>query len=338
MWPRAAFGHVGRAGARAATAGRVGAGRRTATTAASPPAYVDGVRVEKRRVVGAWLLGTGSMVFGTVVLGGLTRLTESGLSIVDWRPITGTVPPLTAADWEAEFDKYRKSPEYKLCVPAQPLYTLIDDVVVVVVHSHAHGEGEKERETHTQSPSVPLPLSLSPSHGLALTLFGRARHNAGMSLAEFKRIFWMEWAHRQVGRTIGLAYLLPMGYFIGRGYVSRSMALRLVGIGGLIGTQVRLVASPLRHSHIHTQRLSLSLSLSVTGIDGEMGGWVHAAGPDWVADGQERPGRAHCGGARRAAREPLSPHGAPRHRLCHLPRHPLEQPHPSLRPTLRPGT
>jgi hypothetical protein len=126
---------------------------------------VDGVRVEKRRVVGAWLLGTGSMVFGTVVLGGLTRLTESGLSIVDWRPITGTVPPLTAADWEAEFDKYRKSPEYKLCVPAQPLYTLIDDVVVVVVHSHAHGEGEKERETHTHS----LPLSLFPPLSLSLS-------------------------------------------------------------------------------------------------------------------------------------------------------------------------
>jgi heme A synthase len=101
-----------------------------------------------------------------------------------------------------------------------------------------------------------------------------------MSLAEFKRIFWMEWAHRQVGRTIGLAYLLPMGYFIGRGYVSRSMALRLVGIGGLIGTQVRLVASPRIHTqtytHTYTASLSLSLFLWLVLTERWAGGWVGA--------------------------------------------------------------
>ena len=60
-----------------------------------------------------------------------------------------------------------------------------------------------------------------------------------MNVHDFKKIFWMEWAHRQVGRTIGLAFVLPAAYFIGRGYVSRAMALRLAGIGALIGTQVR---------------------------------------------------------------------------------------------------
>lgn len=60
-----------------------------------------------------WLLGTAVLVFAMVVIGGITRLTESGLSITDWRPVTGTVPPLSAADWQAEFGKYRQTPEFK---------------------------------------------------------------------------------------------------------------------------------------------------------------------------------------------------------------------------------
>ncbi|CAB4384293.1 unnamed protein product [Rhizophagus irregularis] len=64
--------------------------------------------------VGYWLLGTAGLVFGIVVLGGLTRLTESGLSIVEWKPITGIIPPLNNARWEEEFEKYKQFPEYKL--------------------------------------------------------------------------------------------------------------------------------------------------------------------------------------------------------------------------------
>lgn len=63
--------------------------------------------------VGYWLIGTSGLVFGIVVLGGLTRLTESGLSITEWKPVTGSVPPLTQADWEEEFEKYKASPEFK---------------------------------------------------------------------------------------------------------------------------------------------------------------------------------------------------------------------------------
>lgn len=65
-------------------------------------------------IVSRWLLLSASLVFAIVVVGGVTRLTESGLSIVEWRPITGTLPPLSEAEWEAEFEKYKTSPEFKM--------------------------------------------------------------------------------------------------------------------------------------------------------------------------------------------------------------------------------
>ncbi|KAK4164570.1 cytochrome oxidase assembly protein-domain-containing protein [Cladorrhinum sp. PSN259] len=71
--------------------------------------------------VGYWLIGSAVSVFGIVVFGGLTRLTESGLSITEWRPVTGSLPPLSFADWESEFEKYRASPEYKLINPHMDL-------------------------------------------------------------------------------------------------------------------------------------------------------------------------------------------------------------------------
>lgn len=67
----------------------------------------------KRREVGIWLLCLVVMVFGAVVLGGFTRLTGSGLSMVDWRPITGWLPPLHDAEWQAIFDLYRQTPQYR---------------------------------------------------------------------------------------------------------------------------------------------------------------------------------------------------------------------------------
>ncbi|KAM3066939.1 Cytochrome c oxidase assembly protein cox15 [Clarireedia jacksonii] len=71
--------------------------------------------------VAYWLLGSAASVFGIVVFGGLTRLTESGLSITEWKPVTGSLPPLSAADWDSEFAKYRASPEYKLLNPNMSL-------------------------------------------------------------------------------------------------------------------------------------------------------------------------------------------------------------------------
>ncbi|KAL2059759.1 hypothetical protein VTL71DRAFT_10143 [Oculimacula yallundae] len=71
--------------------------------------------------VGYWLLASAGSVFGLVVFGGLTRLTESGLSITEWRPVTGSLPPMSPADWESEFSKYRASPEFKLLNPHMTL-------------------------------------------------------------------------------------------------------------------------------------------------------------------------------------------------------------------------
>lgn len=71
--------------------------------------------------MGFFLLASAASVFGIVVFGGLTRLTESGLSITEWRPVTGSLPPLSLEDWQSEFDKYRASPEYKLLNPHMTL-------------------------------------------------------------------------------------------------------------------------------------------------------------------------------------------------------------------------
>ena len=69
---------------------------------------------KNRRAVATWLFGMAFLVFLMVVVGGATRLTESGLSIVDWRPVTGMLPPFGDTAWQAEFAKYQTSPEYKL--------------------------------------------------------------------------------------------------------------------------------------------------------------------------------------------------------------------------------
>src|SRR5215468_4377123 len=111
-----------------------------------------------------------------VLVGGATRLTESGLSIVEWKPVTGTLPPLTSAQWQEAFEGYKKIPQYR-------------------------------------------------------------ELNAGMTLAEFKAIFWWEWSHRLLGRFIGVAYLLPFLYFLWRGALSAEMKRRLWLIFGLGAVQ-----------------------------------------------------------------------------------------------------
>jgi heme a synthase len=117
------------------------------------------------------------MVFAMVVVGGVTRLTHSGLSIVEWQPIVGTVPPLSVEAWNETFLKYQQTPEYRLV-------------------------------------------------------------NHGMSLAEFKEIFWWEYAHRLLGRLIGAVFLLPLIYFAVTRRLSRSLLPRLAVmfvLGGLQG-------------------------------------------------------------------------------------------------------
>lgn len=127
-----------------------------------------------------WLWFVAALVVSIVVIGGITRLTESGLSITEWKPVSGVVPPLTEADWQAEFEKYRQIPEYQ-------------------------------------------------------------QINRGMSLEEFKTIYFWEWIHRQWGRLIGLAMALPLAWFALRrampaGYFVRLFAiLALIGLQGAIG-------------------------------------------------------------------------------------------------------
>ena len=77
-----------------------------------PPGHRRTASPAQRRAVGIWLFALVGMVFGAVVLGGLTRLTGSGLSMVDWRPVTGWLPPLSAAEWQAVFDLYKQTPQF----------------------------------------------------------------------------------------------------------------------------------------------------------------------------------------------------------------------------------
>lgn len=127
-----------------------------------------------------WLLAVAALVFAMVVVGGITRLTESGLSITEWKPVSGAIPPLDETAWQAAFAKYQKIPEYQLI-------------------------------------------------------------NKGMTLAQFKFIYFWEFIHRLLGRLIGLAFAAPLVWFairraIPEGYGWRlSALLALGGLQGAIG-------------------------------------------------------------------------------------------------------
>lgn len=77
------------------------------------PGLIDGARAGARRAIRLWLLILFALVAAMILVGGLTRLTESGLSITEWKPVTGAIPPLSEADWAAEFARYQQSPQYQ---------------------------------------------------------------------------------------------------------------------------------------------------------------------------------------------------------------------------------
>jgi heme a synthase len=129
------------------------------------------------RAIAVWLLICCALVFAMVVVGGVTRLTHSGLSITEWQPIVGTLPPLSETQWQEAFAKYRDTPEYR-------------------------------------------------------------QVNRGMSLAEFKGIFWWEYFHRLLGRLIGVAFLVPYLWFLLSRRIPDGYAAMLFGLfvlGGLQG-------------------------------------------------------------------------------------------------------
>lgn len=135
---------------------------------------------QHRKGVAWWLFGVSAMVLGMIALGGLTRLTESGLSMVDWRPLMGVIPPIGDAAWNQVFEQYKAYPEYQ-------------------------------------------------------------KVNTGMSLSDFKFIFYFEYGHRVLGRLIGMAFALPALYFGLRGAFSSSFRNRVIvlfflgGLQGLVG-------------------------------------------------------------------------------------------------------
>jgi cytochrome c oxidase assembly protein subunit 15 len=126
--------------------------------------------------VARWLLLCAAMVLAMVLIGGITRLTESGLSIVEWQPLVGTIPPLSDADWQALFQKYQTSPQFK-------------------------------------------------------------QVNRGMTLGEFKSIFWWEYIHRLWGRLIGLVFALPFLWFLARRQIAGALVWKLGGIFALGAAQ-----------------------------------------------------------------------------------------------------
>ena len=85
------------------------------------------------RAVRLWLIAAAAMIFLTLVVGGATRLTESGLSIVEWKPVTGVLPPLSESDWQAEFAKYQAIPQYRELNRGMSLDAFQDHLLVGMV-------------------------------------------------------------------------------------------------------------------------------------------------------------------------------------------------------------
>ncbi|MDP5085005.1 MAG: COX15/CtaA family protein [Yoonia sp.] len=160
-----------------------------------------------RGLIRGWLIALFGLVVIMIVVGGLTRLTDSGLSITEWKPVTGAMPPMSEAAWAEEFDKYRAIPEYQL-------------------------------------------------------------QNRGMSLAEFKVIYWWEWGHRQLGRVIGLVWAAGFVFFLATRKIPTGWTPKLLFIGGLGGLQGAIgwwmVSSGLREGmlDVASYRLATHLGLA----------------------------------------------------------------------------
>jgi cytochrome c oxidase assembly protein subunit 15 len=158
---------------------------------------------QRNRQLAIWLLVCCGLVFAMVVLGGVTRLTGSGLSMVDWRPLMGWLPPLSDAEWQRVFEMYQLTPEFQ-------------------------------------------------------------KVNAHMGVSDFKGIFWLEYLHRLLGRTIGIVFAVPFGFFIIKGYIRKNEWLKyllmfiLGGLQGVLGwymVKSGLVDNP----HVSQYRLTAHL-------------------------------------------------------------------------------
>lgn len=162
--------------------------------------------IKRHTLIRNWLYLNAILVFCMAIIGAITRLTESGLSIVEWQPISGAIPPLNAIEWNRVFELYQQTPEYK-------------------------------------------------------------KINSGMSLEEFKTIFFWEWFHRLWGRIIGLIYALPLAYFWIKNYIPKGYKLPLFGLLVLGGLQavigyIMVLSGFVDRPDVSHYRLALHLSLA----------------------------------------------------------------------------
>ncbi len=186
---------------------------------------------DRSRSVAIWLWLVAILVLAMVVVGGATRLTGSGLSITQWKPIAGSLPPMTHAAWTADFRLYQATPQYRLV-------------------------------------------------------------NRGMSLAAFQFIFWWEWAHRLLGRVVGLTFIAPFATFLARHQLPRRLiwpCAGLLGLGalqGLVGwwmvesgLEARVLVAPERLAIHLGLALVLFAALIWTGLEA------------WFGRGERRGGK-----------------------------------------------
>lgn len=168
------------------------------------PAKLEGT---SDKAVIAWLIILCVVIITMVGVGGATRLTESGLSMVSWKPISGVVPPTSDAQWQAEFEQYKQYPEYQ-------------------------------------------------------------KVNRGMSLDQFKSIFYWEYGHRMLGRSIGVLFFVPFVAFYLLGKISKSMMPRFIGafvLGGLQGLMgwYMVMSGLVDKPDVSHYRLAAHLSLAI---------------------------------------------------------------------------
>ncbi len=194
---------------------------------ARSPLELSRREAQNRALVRGWLYVVLLVLLALFIVGGATRLTGSGLSITEWQPIHGAIPPLNEAEWLEEFEKYRQIPQYQ-------------------------------------------------------------QINRGMSLDEFKVIFWWEWAHRLIARSVGVVFAVPLAFFWLTGRLERHLKPKLLvllalgGLQGFIGWW--MVASGLSERvSVSQYRLAVHLTLACIIFAGVM--WVarglaaHSAGP-----------------------------------------------------------
>ncbi|NOY66394.1 MAG: heme A synthase [Gammaproteobacteria bacterium] len=154
-----------------------------------------------------WLILVCTLIFCMVVLGGVTRLTNSGLSMVNWKPIVGWLPPLNNTEWQTEFTHYQQSPEFQ-------------------------------------------------------------KRNFHMDVEQFKSIYYFEYAHRLLGRTIGLAFLLPFLYFLIRKKIQRTLIPKMLimfvlgGLQGVLGWYM-VKSGLVNNPHVSQYRLTAHLTAAI---------------------------------------------------------------------------